>query len=176
MGKLSRGERTNQNITNVRWWGRGGASREGSINIRILDSHVDWLICFIEGIRLLFYHLNSYQNTQKRGAPMQKVVRFEHCLGRQTYFNKHFRLCVTWQAAGRLLGSQCNRSLISWMASELALGIRVDRLVGTHCGQRKFMEAASWYPSGQSFYMVQGHIKCSQKCTTKNKSFWFQVK
>lgn len=81
-----------------------------------------------------------------------KVDRFEYFF----FFYKYFKLCVTWQAAGRFLGSHCNRSLISRMASEPALGIRVARLVGTHCGQRKLMEAASWHPSGQSFYMAKG--------------------
>lgn len=80
------------------------------------------------------------------------------------------KVYVTWLAAGRFLGSHCSTSLISWMASGLALGIRVARLVGTHCGQRKLMWEASWYPSGQSFYTVQvDKIKRSQKCTTSNK-------
>lgn len=77
---------------------------------------------------------------------------FEYCVLGKLFFNQYFKLCVTWLADGRFLGSHCSRSLISWMASELALGIRVARLVGTHCGQRKFMEAASWHPSGQSFW------------------------
>lgn len=52
-------------------------------------------------------------------------------------------LVVTWLVVGLFFGSHGIRSFISWMASALALGIRLRRLVGTHCGQRKFMAAAS---------------------------------
>lgn len=58
---------------------------------------------------------------------------------------------ATWAEAGLFLGSHWSRSLISWMASVLALGIRLLRLLGTHWGQRKFMAADNWKPSSQSF-------------------------
>lgn len=56
----------------------------------------------------------------------------------------------TWLAVGLFFGFQFSISLISCMASLLAFGMRVFKLIGTHCGKRKFMAEERWYPSGQS--------------------------